>query len=145
MSQQLSSYSSELNNEKEEEEEVEEEKKGKEEKEEKEGEEEEITEKKEASEKSKKVESNIDSQSQYSSEVYKYHNNTIQFNQLKEEIKDKKAIKGPKLMIMVIPKTNKDLPLPLNTLYFFLELFSYENGLKQLTDQDNKLGIKIIL
>ena len=43
------------------------------------------------------------------------------------------------LMVMVIPKTNKDLPLPLNTLYFFLELFSYENELKQLTDEDNKL------
>ena len=132
MSQQLSSYSSELNNEKEEEKE---EKKEKEEKEE----EEEITKKKEESEKSAKVESNIDSQSQYSSEVYKYHNNTIQFNQLKEEIKDTKVVKGPKLMIMVIPKTNKDLPLPLNTLYFFLELFSYENGLKRLTDKDNKL------
>ena len=43
------------------------------------------------------------------------------------------------LMVMVIPKINKDLPLPLNTLYFFLELFSYENELKILTDEDNKL------
>ena len=43
------------------------------------------------------------------------------------------------LMVMIIPKVNKDLPLPLNILYFFLELFSYENNLKLLTAEDNKL------
>ena len=108
-------------------------------KEEKEGmaKEEKIMEKYQQSEISENVES--DSQSQYSSEAYKNHNNTIQFNQTKEEINKSENKKGTKLMIMVIPKTNKDLPLPLNTLYFFLELFSYENGLKQLTDEDNKL------
>ena len=58
---------------------------------------------------------------------------------LKEDINNKKDKKVQKLMVMVIPKTNKDLPLPLNTLYFFLELFSYEYNLKQLTDEDNKL------
>ena len=99
--------------------------------------EEKIMEKYQQSEISENVES--DSQSQYSSEAYKNHNNTIQFNQTKEEINKSENKKGTKLMIMVIPKTNKDLPLPLNTLYFFLELFSYENGLKQLTDEDNKL------
>ena len=60
--------------------------------------------------------------------------------QYKEKINNNnKERKMQKLMVMVIPKTAKELPLPLNTLYFFLELFSYENDLKQLTDEDNKL------
>ena len=44
-----------------------------------------------------------------------------------------------KLIIMLIPKTNKDLSMPLNTLYFFIELFGYENNIKKLTDEDNNL------
>ena len=51
--------------------------------------------------------------------------------ELKEEPK--------KLIIMLIPKMKKDLPMPLNTLFFFIELFSYENNLKKITDEDNKL------
>ena len=47
---------------------------------------------------------------------------------------------GPtKLMVMLIPKVNKSLPLPLNALYFFIELFAYENNMKQLTDENNDL------
>ena len=47
---------------------------------------------------------------------------------------------GPrKLIIMLIPKMNKELSLPLNTLYFFIELFSYENKLKKITDEENIL------
>ena len=146
MSQKISVYSSENEKDKKkEEEEEEEEEEEDDDEEEKEKEEEkkeekenEKIEKKEQSEKSEKISSNNDSQSQYSSEVYKNHNNTIQFSQIKEEINKTKE-KRPKLMVMVIPKTNKDLPLPLNTLYFFLELFAYEYGLKQLTDEDNKL------
>ena len=65
--------------------------------------------------------------------------NSIQLNQPKEDKNSNKSKKNQKLMVMVIPKTNKNLPLPLNTLYFFLELFAYENGIKQLTDEDNKL------
>ena len=57
----------------------------------------------------------------------------------KENLINFKERKYMKLMIMVIPKISKDLPLPLNTLNFFLELFSYEYDLKQLTDEDNKL------
>ena len=44
-----------------------------------------------------------------------------------------------KLIVMLIPKTKKDLPLPLNTLFFFIELFSYENNIKKITDDNNKL------
>ena len=150
MSQKISAYSSENEKDKKKEEEEEEEEEEDDDEEEKEKEEEkkeiekkeekenEKIEKQEQSEKSEKISSNNDSQSQYSSEVYKNHNNTIQFSQIKEEINKTKE-KRPKLMVMVIPKINKDLPLPLNTLYFFLELFAYEYGLKQLTDEDNKL------
>jgi len=44
-----------------------------------------------------------------------------------------------KLLVMLIPKTKKDLPMPLNTLFFFIELFSYENAFKNITDDNNKL------
>ncbi len=44
-----------------------------------------------------------------------------------------------KLIVMLIPKVKKDLPLPLNTLFFFIELYSYENSLKKITDDNNKL------
>ena len=74
--------------------------------------------------------------------IYKNNNNNndnIPQDKKKEDTNDNNQRKKQKLMVMVIPKLNKDLPLPLNTLYFFLELFSYENGLKQLTDEDNKL------
>ena len=67
------------------------------------------------------------------------NNDNIPQDKEKEDSNDNNQRKKQKLMVMVIPKTNKDLPLPLNTLYFFLELFSYENDLKQLTDEDNKL------
>ena len=60
-------------------------------------------------------------------------------NPIEENLDNNNQKRKLNLMVMVIPKTNKDLPLPLNTLYFFLELFSYENELKQLTDEDNKL------
>ena len=44
-----------------------------------------------------------------------------------------------KLIVMLIPKFKKELPLPLNTLFFFIELYSYENSLKKITDDNNKL------
>ena len=47
--------------------------------------------------------------------------------------------KPKKLIVMLIPKRNKDLPFPLNTLFFFIELFSYENNLKKITDENNNL------
>ena len=65
--------------------------------------------------------------------------NSIEINLQKDDINSNKDKRNQKLMVMVIPKINKELPLPLNTLYFFLELFAYENGIKQLTDEDNKL------
>ena len=112
MSQQLSSYSSELNFEKEEE----------------------YKENKENSEKE-------EDESQYDNNSLIKNNpeNNLKTNLQKEDINSKRSKKNQKLMVMVIPKINKDLPLPLNTLYFFIELFAYENDLKQLTDEDNKL------
>ena len=53
----------------------------------------------------------------------------------KTELKDEPK----KLIVMLIPKVKKDLPLPLNTLFFFIELYSYENSLKKITDDNNKL------
>ena len=113
MSQQLSSYSSDLNKEKDEEEEEE---------------------KKENNE--QEEESKTQSQNNYPINTNQINN---QINQQKDDKNSNKGKRNQKLIVMVIPKVNKDLPLPLNTLYFFLELFSYENGLKQLTDEDNKL------
>ena len=80
----------------------------------------------------------------FKNEMIFYENNNdnnMVLNKEKKEINDNDNNKGKKqkLMVMVIPKINKDLPLPLNTLYFFLELFGYENSLKEVTDEDNKL------
>ena len=44
-----------------------------------------------------------------------------------------------KLIVILIPKIKKELPFPLNTLFFFIELYSYENSLKKITDENNKL------
>ena len=56
-------------------------------------------------------------------------------NSEKTEIKEQ----SKKLIVMLIPKVKKELPLPLNTLFFFIELYSYENNLKKITDDNNKL------
>ena len=56
-------------------------------------------------------------------------------NSEKTEIKEQ----SKKLIVMLIPKVKKELPLPLNTLFFFIELYSYENNFKKITDDNNKL------
>ena len=59
----------------------------------------------------------------------------MSINSKNTEIKEE----AKKLLVMLIPKTKKDLPMPLNTLFFFIELFSYENAFKNITDDNNKL------
>ena len=56
-----------------------------------------------------------------------------------EQTESKEYEQPQKLIIMLIPKVKKDLPLPLNTLFFFIELFSYENNYKKITDDNNDL------
>ena len=59
----------------------------------------------------------------------------ISQNSEKTELKEEPQ----KLVVMLIPKMKKELPLPLNTLFFFIELYSYENNLKKITDDNNNL------
>ena len=59
----------------------------------------------------------------------------ISQNSEKTELKEEPQ----KLVVMLIPKMKKKLPLPLNTLFFFIELYSYENNLKKITDDNNNL------
>ena len=56
-----------------------------------------------------------------------------------EQTESKEYEQPQKLIIMLITKVKKDLPLPLNTLFFFIELFSYENNYKKITDDNNDL------
>ena len=65
----------------------------------------------------------------------------IKGDDIKSQKSEKTEIKeqSKKLIVMLIPKVKKELPLPLNTLFFFIELYSYENNLKKITDDNNKL------